>query len=76
MTFEEAYSALEDDFRQRVEEDKQSGVKCIFLPNVEPIGPVDYVLVGMEPSLGDGRWAMGDGRGAKVNPAWRTPKRG
>ena len=52
MTFEEAYSALEDDFRQRVEEDKQSGVKCIFLPNVEPIGPVDYVLVGMEPSLG------------------------
>ena len=69
MTFEEAYSALEDDFRQRVEEDKQSGVKCIFLPNVEPIGPVDYVLVGMEPSLGDGR-------GAKVNPAWRTPKRG
>jgi hypothetical protein len=60
MTFEEAYSALEDDFRQRVEEDKQSGVKCIFLPNVEPIGPVDYVLVGMEPSLG--RWARGKGK--------------
>ena len=58
MTFEEAYSALEDDFRQRVEEDKQSGVKCIFLPNVEPIGPVDYVLVGMEPSLG--RWGSTD----------------
>ena len=33
MTFEEAYSALEDDFRQRVEGDKHSGMKCIFLPN-------------------------------------------
>ena len=59
MTFEEAYSALEDDFRQRVEGDKQSGMKCIFLPNVEPAGPVDYVLVGMEPSLG----GMGKGKG-------------
>ena len=60
MTFEEAYSALEDDFRQRVEEDKQSGVKCIFLPNIWPTAPVDYVLVGMEPSLG--RWAKGKGK--------------
>ena len=47
MTFEEAYSALEDDFRHRVEKDKQSGMKCIFPHNVEPEGPVDYVLVGM-----------------------------
>ena len=61
MTFEEAYSALEDDFRRRVEGDKHSGMKCIFLPNVEPTAPVDYVLVGMEPSLG--RWARGKGQG-------------
>ena len=60
MTFEEAYSALEDEFRQRVEEDKQSGVKCILLPNIWPTAPVDYVLIGMEPSLG--RWARGKGK--------------
>ena len=27
----------------------------VFLPNPEPEGPVDYVLICMEPSLG--RWA-------------------
>lgn len=26
-----------------------------YLPNIRPIGPVDYVFIGMEPSLG--RWA-------------------
>ena len=60
MTFEEAYSALEDDFRQRVEGDKHSGMKCIFLPNIWPTAPVEYVLIGMEPSLG--RWAKGKGK--------------
>ena len=52
MEFSEAYRELEQDFRQRVLEDTRlfSG-DMIFLPNVEPEGPVDYVLVGMEPSL-------------------------
>ena len=27
------------------------GVESLFLPNVEPTGQVDYVLVGMEPGL-------------------------
>ena len=44
---------MEDEFRQRVEEDnKEFSSKGIFLPNKMPDGPVDYVLVGMEPSLG------------------------
>ena len=53
MDFTEAYREQELDFRQRVFEDMRlfSG-DMIFLPNVEPKGPVDYVLVGMEPSLG------------------------
>ena len=52
MEFSEAYRELEQDFRQRVLEDIRlfSG-GMIFLPNVELEGPVDYVLVGMEPSL-------------------------
>ena len=60
MIFEQAYKELEDDFRQRVEKDKQSGRESIFLPNIRPTRPVDYVLVGMEPSLG--RWARGKGK--------------
>ena len=50
MTFKQAYKRLEEEFRLRVEEDKFLGIESIFLPNIEPTGPVDYVLVGMEPS--------------------------
>ena len=60
MMFEKCYGELGDDFRERVEKDRQSGMKCIFLPNVPPTGPVDYVLVGMEPSLGG--WSRGEGK--------------
>ena len=60
MIFEKCYRELEDDFRERVEKDRQSGMKCIFLPNVPPTGLVDYVLVGMEPSLGE--WSRGEGK--------------
>ena len=56
MTFEEAYRELEKEFEERVEKDNNRWkFESIFLPNVTPKGPVDYVLVGMEPSLG--RWA-------------------
>ena len=56
MTFEEAYRELEREFENQVKRDNQRfGFESIFLPNVTPGGPVDYVLVGMEPSLG--RWA-------------------
>ena len=53
MTFDEAYSKLEDKFKAMVEEDRKShGIESFFLPNVRPKCPVDFVLVGMEPSLG------------------------
>ena len=52
MTFKQAYKRLEEEFSQRVDEDEHLGIESIFLPNIEPTGPVDYVLVGMEPSLG------------------------
>ena len=49
MTFAQAYSELEDKFKAMVDKDKRShGVESLFLPNVEPTGQVDYVLVGME----------------------------
>ena len=62
-TFEEAYESLEKEFVARVKEDnrefeekvKKGKYRGIYLPNVKPTSPVDYVVVGMEPSLG--RWA-------------------
>ncbi len=52
MTFEEAYKQLEEKFEKRVDKDSK-GLKfeSVFLPNVAPKAPVDYVLVAMEPSL-------------------------
>ena len=55
MTFQERYAALEDKFKAQIKEDN----KCFgwkgkqnsyYLPNIEPDGKVDFVLVGMEPS--------------------------
>ena len=52
MTFEDAYGQLEKEFEKRVEEDNgRWKFASIFLPNVAPKAPVDYVLVAMEPSL-------------------------
>ena len=62
-TFEKAYEKLERTFAASVERDNRDfeervirgDYRGIYLPNVRPTGPVDYVLVGMEPSLGG--WA-------------------
>ncbi len=52
MTFEELYGELEEKFRLRVEKDRRDlGIESVYLPNRMSAGPVDYVLVGMEPSL-------------------------
>lgn len=49
-SFQAAYRNLEGRMKGLAEADGH-----IFLPNPEPEGPVDYVLICMEPSLG--RWA-------------------
>ena len=52
MTFAEAYRELEDKFKWMVGKDGMChGIQSVFLPNVEPTGQVDYVLVGMEPGV-------------------------
>ena len=52
MNFDDAYRQLEDEFRKQVDEDrKRCKYEGIYLPNVAPEAPVDYVLIGMEPSL-------------------------
>ena len=52
MNFEEAYKQLEEKFKQRVVKDyNQFEFESVFLPNVAPKGPVDYILIAMEPSL-------------------------
>ena len=51
MTFEQKYAKLEEQFRCQVAlDEKRWGVESVYLPTVEPSGPVDFVLVAMEPS--------------------------
>lgn len=55
MAFGEKYAALERGFERQVEKDnKELGIKSLFLPNISPEGPVDFVLIAQEPSLGGG----------------------
>jgi hypothetical protein len=50
MTFARRFQELEQKFAAAAESDGD-----VYLPNFTPSGPVDAVLIGMEPSLG--RWA-------------------
>ena len=55
MTFKDKYKDLEDKFKAQIYEDnetflKDSAEKSYYLPNIKPEGPVDFVLVAMEPS--------------------------
>ena len=52
MNLDIAYKQLECDFKKRVVEDyKRWKFESVYLPNVAPKAPVDYVLIAMEPSL-------------------------
>ena len=58
--FHAAYSDLEGRMKAQVEADDKALCDAaagwsVFLPNPEPEGPVDYLFICMEPSLG--RWA-------------------
>ena len=72
MTFEEAYRSLKEESRLRVKKDNEEFCsESIFLPNRMPAGPVDYVLVGMEPSLAG--WAKDlDDAQKKINEGFRN----
>ena len=62
MTFREQYLALEEKFRQQVEKDnkeltvkkdgKEHRLESKFVYNIEPDGPVDFILIAKEPSTG------------------------
>lgn len=55
MTLEVAYHDLERRFEDMVAIDNEKhGANSVFLPNVVPLGLVDFVLIGSEPSRG--RW--------------------
>ena len=51
MTFLEKYEKLERAFERQVAKDANGST---FLPNIRPEGPVDFVLIGQEPSCGNG----------------------
>jgi hypothetical protein len=64
--FHAAYRELEKRMKARAEDDGD-----VFLPNVEPEGPVHYVLIAMEPSLGG--WAgSADEARSKVEAGYRN----
>ena len=53
MTFTQAYDALEGKFREQVDSDNRDlDIVSGYVPNFIPNGPVDYVLIAMEPSTG------------------------
>jgi hypothetical protein len=49
-SFDQRYSSLVKKFRRLAESEGS-----VYLPTIRPAGPVDYVFIGMEPSLG--HWA-------------------
>ncbi len=64
--FQSRYQELEERMRLLAKADGDA-----FLPNPEPEGPVDYVLICMEPSLG--RWARSAAQAElKVNAGFRN----
>jgi hypothetical protein len=64
--FRAEYRKLEARFRALAEADGD-----VFLPNPEPLGPVEYVFICMEPSLG--RWARpADKAKSKVEAGFRN----
>jgi hypothetical protein len=65
-SFQAAYRELEQRMKSLAETDGD-----IYLPNAEPDGPVDYVVICMEPSLG--RWARSpDHARARVKAGFRN----
>lgn len=64
--FRDAYQALEARMKVLAKEDGD-----VYLPNLQPLGPVEYVFVCMEPSLG--RWARSpDEARLKVEAGFRN----
>ena len=62
-SFQEEYQALEGDFRARVDKDNAyHGAQSVYLPNLAPQRPVDFVLVAMEPSTGGGAGELKKGK--------------
>ena len=60
--FESAYRELKLRFKEEVKRDNEvDSANSLFLPNVVPLAPVDFILVGSEPSRA--RWAPTDEKG-------------
>lgn len=59
MSFSQRYEALELKFCKRVQKDfDDCGLKSVMLRNIQPDGPVDFILIAQEPS--GGRSLTGD----------------
>jgi hypothetical protein len=66
IAFRASYQRLEARMKRLAEADGD-----VFLPNLEPSRPMEYLLIGMEPSLG--RWARSrEEANAKVEAGFRN----
>jgi hypothetical protein len=64
--FRDAYRKLETKMKDLAKDDRS-----VYLPNPEPLGPVDYVFICMEPSRG--RWARSEAEARrKVEAGFRN----
>ena len=69
--FAEEYKGLVDRFRDQVECDREKyemGIR--YLPNFTPSGPVDYILIAMEPSTGGSGRDEGPDPEPALNSSW------
>lgn len=50
--FDDKYDCLEERMKHQVLIDEEEhGLKCVYLPNIRPVGKVDYILVALEPII-------------------------
>ena len=69
--FSDEYKGLEDRFRGQVECDRRKYEPEVkYLPNFPPSGPVDYILVAMEPSTGGSGRHEGPDPEPPLNFSW------
>ena len=69
--FSDRYARLERRFKDQVERDRQHyGLEGGYLPNFTPTGPVDYVLVAIEPSTGVSGGHAGSVAEPPLNFSW------
>jgi hypothetical protein len=71
MTFNDNYALLERKFQEQVIADNtELGIESSYTPNFKPSGPVDFILIAMEPSTGVPSKGNGEASEEPLNFSW------